>query len=66
VIVLNADHRSIFDLRTDNKGRFACELTPGTYFLRVKESMIAAETGPYVVKPGDVLSVRAHFDSGMR
>jgi hypothetical protein len=66
VIVLDADHRSILELLTDNKGRFSCELRPGTYFLRVKESMIAAETGPYVVKSGEVLSVRAHFDSGMR
>jgi hypothetical protein len=66
VIVLDSDHRSILDLLTDNKGRFTCELKPGTYFLRVKESMIAAETGPYVVKTGEVVYVRAHVDSGMR
>jgi hypothetical protein len=66
VIVLDSDHRSILELLTDNKGRFSCELKPGTYFLRVKESMIAAETGPYVVTTAEVLSVRAHVDSGMR
>jgi hypothetical protein len=66
VIVLNSDHRSILELLTDTKGRFSCELRPGSYFLRVKESMMAVETGPYDVKTGEVLSVRAHVDSGMR
>jgi len=66
VLVLDSNHKFIFEVFTDNKGRFTVELQPGTYYLRVKESMIPAETGPYVVRAGELLSVRAHHDNGMR
>jgi hypothetical protein len=66
ILVLDSNHKFIFEVLTDNQGRFTVELEPGTYYLRVKESLIPAETGPYVVRAGELLSVRAHFDNGMR
>jgi hypothetical protein len=66
VVALDANHRFVLEVLTDNKGRFTIELPPGTYYLRVKESMIPSETGPYVVTAGAIIPVRAHFDSGMR
>jgi len=66
ILVLDSNHKFIFEVLTDNKGRFTVELQPGTYYLRVKESMIPTETGPYVVTAGTIIPVRAHFDSGMR
>jgi hypothetical protein len=66
VLVLDTNHKQITEVVTDDKGRFMFELQPGTYYLRVKESMILAETGPYVVTSGALVSVRAHYDNGMR
>jgi hypothetical protein len=66
IVVLNSNHKLIVEAPTDNKGRFTIGLDPGTYYIRVKESMIPAETGPYVVTAGALVSARAHFDNGMR
>ncbi|MCX6144214.1 MAG: hypothetical protein NTZ35_13445 [Ignavibacteriales bacterium] len=66
VLVLDSNHRQITEVITDDEGRFALELQPGTYYLRVKESLIPTETGPYVVTTGALLTVRAHYDNGMR
>jgi hypothetical protein len=66
VLVLNSNHKVIVESFTDDKGKFTIELEPGTYYLRVKESMIPAETGPYIVTAGALSSVRAHYDNGMR
>jgi hypothetical protein len=66
VLVLDSSHKLLIEVLTDNKGKFSVELQPGTYYLRVKESMIPAETGPYVLSAGELLTVRAHYDSGMR
>jgi hypothetical protein len=66
ILVLDSNHKTIFEVLTDNKGRFTIELQPGTYYLRVKESRIPAETGPYMVRAGELLSVRAEYDNGMR
>lgn len=66
IIVLNSDQVTVTEFQTDEKGRFETELPPGTYFLRVKESLVPAETGPYTITPGQFLAVEAHFDNGMR
>jgi hypothetical protein len=66
VLVLTSNHIVIFEVLTDSKGRFSSSLDPGTYYLRVKEMMIPSETGPYTVKSGELLSVRANYDNGMR
>ncbi len=66
ILVLDSNHKSIFQVLTDVKGRFIVELQPGAYYLRVKESMIPAETGPYAVKVGELVSAQAHYDNGMR
>ncbi|MBM4160421.1 MAG: hypothetical protein FJ217_04895 [Ignavibacteria bacterium] len=66
ILVLDASRTIVKEFRTNAKGRFKTHLEPGTYFLRVKESRIAAETGPFVVKPSQMLAVEAHDDSGMR
>ncbi|MEK6756502.1 MAG: hypothetical protein AABZ02_10175 [Bacteroidota bacterium] len=66
IVVLDVNRKHVKEFATDEKGRFKTYLQPGTYFLRVKESLIPAQTGPYVVMPGQILSVEAHYDSGMR
>ena len=66
IVVLDAAHRQMKEFATDGKGHFRTSLSPGTYFLRVKESLIPAETGPFDVTAGKVLSVAAYYDNGMR
>jgi hypothetical protein len=64
--VLDAQRRIVREATTSDKGKFMISLQPGTYYLKVKESPIPAETGPYLVDVGRIMSVEAHFDSGMR
>ena len=66
VLVLSSNREVIVQSLTDNKGRFTISLSPGTYLLRVKESRIPAETGPYVLRVGEMIPVRADYDNGMR
>jgi hypothetical protein len=66
IIVLDPNRKTLKEFATDGKGKFETPLQPGTYYLRVKESMIPAETGPYVIQPGIFLTVEAHYDNGMR
>jgi len=64
--VLDVQRRIVQEATTSDKGRFMIPLQPGTYYLRVKESPIPSETGPYLVQVGTIISVEAHFDNGMR
>jgi hypothetical protein len=64
--ILDAQRRNVMEGRTSNKGKFMISLQPGVYYLRVKESPIPAETGPYEVTSGKILTVEAHYDNGMR
>jgi hypothetical protein len=64
--VLDAQRRIVLEASTNEKGKFMISLQPGTYYLRVKESPIPAETGPYLVDVAKFISVEAHFDNGMR
>ena len=64
--VLDAQRRIVLEATTSDKGKFMISLQSGTYYLRVKESPIPAETGPYLVDIGRIISVEAHFDNGMR
>ena len=64
--VLDAERRIVLEATTSDKGKFMISLQSGTYYLRVKESPIPAETGPYLVDIGKIISVEAHFDNGMR
>jgi hypothetical protein len=66
IVVLDAQRRIVLEAATNDKGWFMIPLQPGMYYLRVKESPIPAETGPYFVDSGKILSAEAHFDSGMR
>jgi hypothetical protein len=66
VQVLDAQRGIVREEKTTDKGEFTISLQPATYYLRVKESPIRAETGPYEVVSGRILTVEAHFDSGMR
>jgi hypothetical protein len=66
ILVLDSECNLFIQTLTDEKGKFTVGLEPGTYYVRVKESMIPAETGPHDVKAGEMLSVRAHYDNGMR
>lgn len=64
--VFDAMRKLVQETMTSVQGRFSIFLPPGTYYLRVKESPIPAETGPYEVTSGKMLTVEAHFDNGMR
>ena len=66
IIVLDAQRKVVSQAETTDKGKFMISLQPGAYYLRVKESPIAAETGPYQVVSGKILTVEAHYDNGMR
>jgi hypothetical protein len=64
--VLDVRRRIVRESETNEKGMFMILLQPGMYYLRVKESPIPVETGPYEVTSGKILTVQAHFDNGMR
>ncbi|MCX6174081.1 MAG: carboxypeptidase-like regulatory domain-containing protein [Ignavibacteriales bacterium] len=54
------------EVKTDNRGIFRIMAPPGNYYLRVKESYMSSETGPYQLKDGQILEVKAYYDNGMR
>lgn len=64
--VLDAQRKIVREATTNAKGMFIISLQPGTFYLRVKESPILAETGPYDVMSGRILTAEAHYDNGMR
>jgi hypothetical protein len=66
VQVLDAQRSIVREEKTNDKGKFMISLRPATYYLRVRESPLPAETGPYEVVSGRILTVEAHFDNGMR
>lgn len=66
VQVLDVQRSIVREEKTSDKGKFMIALQPATYYLRVKESPIRAETGPYEVASGRILTVEAHYDNGMR
>jgi hypothetical protein len=66
VVVLNTEKQSIKEVLTDSFGKFSFSVDPGTYYLRVKESPIPAETGPFLCTAGGTTFAEAHFDNGMR
>jgi hypothetical protein len=66
IVVLDQLRKIVEEAKTGGQGSFLISLQPGSYYLRVKESPIPAETGPFKVVSGRVLSVYAHFDNGMR
>ena len=66
VQVVDVQRAIVQEAKTSDKGRFMISLQPGTYYLRVKESPVRAETGPYEVASGRFLTVEAHYDNGMR
>ena len=66
IIVLDENRKTIAHFPSDSKGKFLISLPEGIYYLRVKESPIPEETGPYILKKGQTTNAVAHFDNGMR
>lgn len=66
VIVQDLRQAINLEYRTDNHGKFQISVPPGTYYLRVKESMLSSVTGPYSIREGEMLEAKAYFDNGMR
>jgi len=54
------------EVDTDSHGKFQIMAPLGTYYLRVKESPLSSETGPYSLREGQMLEVKAYYDNGMR
>lgn len=66
VIAEDVDKGIHIESLTDIKGKFLITLQPGTYYLRVKDSMLSSVTGPYYLHEGEILEAKANFDNGMR
>jgi hypothetical protein len=66
IIVLSTEKDKVREVTTDSRGSFSFSIAPGTYYLRVKESPIPAETGPFLCTSGASTLAEAHFDNGMR
>lgn len=66
ILILNETKTIVKESATDSKGKFSIAVSPGTYYVRVKESRVPAETGPFVLVTGQTAKVEAHFDNGMR
>ena len=66
VQIFDVEKNYLSERSTDNNGHFKIELQPGVYYLRVKESLVPAETGPFELHEGEALTAFAHYDNGMR
>ncbi len=66
IIVTDSTQHPVRELKTDPKGRFRASLSPGKYFLTVKESFIPKAAGPVEVRKGRMTHADAHFDNGIR
>ena len=66
IIVLNNRQTEIKEVATDAHGRFSISLPSGIYYLRVKESLLPATTGPFNVTEDHLVSVEAYYDNGIR
>lgn len=63
---LDTQKNIVAENKSNEQGVFQIIVPPGFYYLRVKKSPIPAETGPYQVKIGVIISVVANYDNGMR
>ena len=52
--------------KTDAKGHFVIPIAAGHYTLRVKESPVPVQTGPFDVRSGECATAVAYYDNGMR
>ena len=66
IVILNDKQTIVKEVTTDIKGRFSVLLPPGIYYVRVKDSPVPDETGPYVLNPGVMVSVTANYNNGVR
>jgi hypothetical protein len=66
IIVLDKNRNPILVSLTDDKGKFSISIFDGSFYLRVKESPLPTESGPYDVKEGQITKAEAFYDVGMR
>jgi hypothetical protein len=66
VIVQNLENEIYIEKLTGSKGEFTIAVPPGKYYLRIKNSPISSVSGPYFVRVGEIVLVKAYFDNGMR
>ena len=66
IIIMDTKRQPLTEVLTDEKGKFKVLFAPGIYYLQVKESLLPAETGPFEVKQGVIVSTRANYDNGIR
>ena len=66
VIAEDVQQKRSFIATSDFKGRFQINVLPGVYYFRVKQSLLSSEAGPYPIKEGEFLTVKAYYDNGMR
>ena len=66
VVVLDSDNHEVLTVKTDARGSFEIPLDAGKYYLRVSESPVPRETGPFMLVEGDISVVAAYYDVGMQ
>jgi hypothetical protein len=66
IVVLDSTSGPVNEFATNDKGKFQISLSPGKYYLRVKESFVPTTTGPFAVIEGQVDSAFAYYNNGIR
>lgn len=66
IVVMNDERRTLTEMKTNSKGYFSFEIPAGTYYLKVKESRIPNEAGPFKVQQDETIIVQVFYDNGMR
>lgn len=66
IIVENPNGNKVKTALTNNLGKYRILLSPGMYYLEVKESFDQAKTGPFTVKEGSITETEADYDNGVR
>lgn len=66
IIVENSNGDTVKTAKTDSLGKYEIQLSPGSYFLIVKESLAHDKTGPFTVRSGSMTESKAYFDGGIR
>lgn len=66
IIVLDSTFAPFNEFATNDRGQFKIILSPGEYYLLVKESLIPGRTGPFAAVEGRIDTAFAYYDNGLK
>jgi hypothetical protein len=66
IVIMNEEKKVTAEIKTNVKGSFTFQIPAGLYFLKVKESRIPNESGPFTLHKDETLTVEVFYDNGMR